>query len=67
MEFGTADLTTGETASEAGRGTSSETELLLRFARAGHQAGYPTAELEERALALARAIGLEEAQISVTP
>jgi uncharacterized membrane protein YjjP (DUF1212 family) len=66
VESGTADLT-GETASEIVRGASSETELLLRFTRAGHDAGYPTAELEERALALARATGLEEAQISVTP
>lgn len=45
----------------------SATQLLLRFVRAGHDAGYPTAELEERALALAHAIGLEDAQISVTP
>ena len=28
------------------------TELLLRFARTGHDAGYPTADLEERVLAL---------------
>jgi uncharacterized membrane protein YjjP (DUF1212 family) len=44
-----------------------EIELLLRFTRAGHEAGYPTAELEERVLALAGAVRLEEAQISVTP
>ena len=37
------------------------------FVRAGHEAGYPTADLEERVLALARALGLEDAQISVTP
>ena len=47
--------------------TSPDAELLLRFARAGHEAGYPTADLEERVLALARAVGLEDAQISVTP
>lgn len=46
---------------------SSETELVLRFARAGHDAGYPTAELEERVLALAAAVGLSSVQISVTP
>jgi uncharacterized membrane protein YjjP (DUF1212 family) len=44
-----------------------ETELLLRFTRAGHDAGYPTAELEERVLALAGALGLDDAQVSVTP
>ena len=43
------------------------TELLLRFTRVGHQAGYPTAELEERVLALARHLGLTGAQISATP
>jgi uncharacterized membrane protein YjjP (DUF1212 family) len=42
-------------------------ELLLRFTRAGHEAGYPAADLEERALGLAQAVGLEETQISVTP
>jgi uncharacterized membrane protein YjjP (DUF1212 family) len=46
---------------------SSEIELLLRFTRIGHDAGYPTAELEERVLALGGAIGLEDVQISVTP
>ena len=44
-----------------------DAELLLRFTRAGHEAGYPTADLEDRVLALARAVGFEEAQISVTP
>jgi uncharacterized membrane protein YjjP (DUF1212 family) len=48
-------------------GTTPDAELLLRFARVGHEAGYPTADLEERILALARAVGLEDAQISVTP
>ena len=46
---------------------SSDVELLLGFARAGHQAGYPTAELEARVLALADALGLREAQVSATP
>jgi uncharacterized membrane protein YjjP (DUF1212 family) len=44
-----------------------ETELVLGFARVGHDAGYPTAELEERFLALSSAVGLGEAQISATP
>ena len=47
--------------------TTQDAELLLRFTRAGHEAGYPTADLEERFHALARAVGLEDAQISVTP
>ena len=42
------------------------TELLLRFARAGHDAGYPTADLEERIVALASSLGLE-AEVSATP
>jgi uncharacterized membrane protein YjjP (DUF1212 family) len=33
----------------------------------GHEAGYATAELEERALALADSLGLAGAQVSVTP
>jgi uncharacterized membrane protein YjjP (DUF1212 family) len=44
-----------------------ETNFVLRFARIGHDAGYPTAELEERVLALSGAVGLGEAQISATP
>jgi uncharacterized membrane protein YjjP (DUF1212 family) len=43
------------------------TEFLLRFARTGHDAGYSTAELEDRLQALARSLGLEQAQISATP
>jgi uncharacterized membrane protein YjjP (DUF1212 family) len=43
------------------------TEFLLRFARAGHDAGYSTAELEDRLQALARSLGHKEAQISATP
>jgi uncharacterized membrane protein YjjP (DUF1212 family) len=46
---------------------SQGTELVLRFTRAGHDAGYPTAELEERVLALARAVGLGDVEISATP
>lgn len=42
-------------------------ELVLKFAGAGHAAGYPTADLEERLLALARATGQPDAQISATP
>ena len=50
-----------------GRPGGPETEILLRFARAGHDAGYPTADLEERVLALASALGLAGAEISATP
>ncbi len=42
-------------------------ELVLRFARSGHEAGYPTADLEERVIALAETLGLDETQISATP
>jgi uncharacterized membrane protein YjjP (DUF1212 family) len=42
-------------------------ELLLRFARAGHRAGYPTADLEERLLALSAYVGIEGAEVSATP
>lgn len=45
----------------------STVEFLLRFARAAHRAGYPTADLEERLLALADGLGLEAAQVSATP
>lgn len=48
-------------------GDGAALEFLLRFTRAGHRAGYPTAELEERVVALAEALGLEEAEISATP
>jgi uncharacterized membrane protein YjjP (DUF1212 family) len=47
--------------------TESAVELLLRFARAGHDAGYTTADLEERSMALATRIGLVAAQVSATP
>ena len=42
-------------------------ELLVGFARVGHDAGYPTADLEERVAALAGALGFEGAQVSATP
>jgi uncharacterized membrane protein YjjP (DUF1212 family) len=42
-------------------------EFLVGFARVGHEAGYPTADLEERLLALADALGMERAQVSATP
>ena len=42
-------------------------EFLLRFTRVAHRAGYPTADLEERILALASSLGLGEAQVSATP
>jgi uncharacterized membrane protein YjjP (DUF1212 family) len=47
--------------------TAADVELLVGFARAGHAAGYPTADLEERLLAIARHLGLEGAQVSSTP
>lgn len=43
------------------------TDLLIRFARAGHDAGYPSADLEERVLALAGAFGLAGTEVSATP
>jgi uncharacterized membrane protein YjjP (DUF1212 family) len=49
------------------RSPDTPTELLLRFARAGHDAGYPTADLEERLGALASSFGLADAEVSVTP
>lgn len=45
----------------------STVEFLLGFARTAHRAGYPTADLEERLGSLARALGLEAAQVSATP
>ena len=50
-----------------GRPAEAATEILLRFARAGHDAGYPTADLEERVEALADALGLVGTEISATP
>ena len=42
-------------------------EFLIRFVRVGHEAGYPTADLEDRVLALARSLGLTDVQVSATP
>src|SRR5262245_39330648 len=46
---------------------ASAVEFLLAFVRAGHAAGYPTADLEERVISLADALGLVGAQVSATP
>ena len=43
------------------------TEFVLGFARSGHNAGYPTADLEERVVSLAGYFGLAGAQASATP
>ena len=45
----------------------SAVEALLRFTRAGHHAGYPTADLEARVVALASSLGLKGTEISATP
>jgi uncharacterized membrane protein YjjP (DUF1212 family) len=42
-------------------------EFLLTFIRIGHRAGYPTADLEDRAVSLAKALDLTEAQVMATP
>ena len=55
------------TEAAGGPAPDAATELLLRFARAGHDAGYPTADLEERVLALAGAFGLADVEVSATP
>jgi uncharacterized membrane protein YjjP (DUF1212 family) len=47
--------------------TNFAVEFLLTFARVGHDAGYPTADFEERLTALAESVGLESAQVSATP
>jgi uncharacterized membrane protein YjjP (DUF1212 family) len=60
-------MTSEEEAADVALTDESAVELLLRFIRAGHRAGYPTAELEERVLALGEAFGLPEPQISATP
>ena len=46
---------------------SAAVEFVLTFAQVGHDAGYPTADLEERLGALANAVGLEAPQVSATP
>ena len=45
----------------------SAVEFLIRFTRAGHEAGYPTADLEDRVVALGRVLELEGVQVSATP
>ena len=42
-------------------------EFLLRFAEAGHAAGYTTAELEDRLTTMAHALGEPDIQVSATP
>jgi uncharacterized membrane protein YjjP (DUF1212 family) len=42
-------------------------EFLIRFTRTGHEAGYPTADLEDRVVALARSLEVEDVQASATP
>jgi len=44
-----------------------EVEFLIGFARVGHDAGYTTADLEERLLSLADRLGIVGAQVSATP
>jgi uncharacterized membrane protein YjjP (DUF1212 family) len=51
----------------SGGGDAPADELLLRFARAGHDAGYPADDLERRVSALAMAIGVQGVEISATP
>jgi uncharacterized membrane protein YjjP (DUF1212 family) len=51
-----------------GRETSSSAvEFLIRFARVCHEAGYPTADIEDRVLAIARTLELTSVQVSATP
>ena len=47
--------------------SDSAVEFLIRFVRVGHEAYYPTADLEDRVLALARSLGLTDVQVSATP
>jgi hypothetical protein len=49
------------------RPVAPEVEFLIGFAWAGHDAGYTTADLEERVLSLADELGLVGAQVSATP
>ncbi len=57
----------GDAHSEPPTANATAAEFLLRFTRVAHRAGYPTAELEERILALASSLGLGEAQVFATP
>ena len=47
--------------------SDSAVEFLIRFVRVAHGAGYPTADLEDRVLALAQSLELAGAQVSATP
>jgi uncharacterized membrane protein YjjP (DUF1212 family) len=47
--------------------SDSAVEFLIRFVRVGHEAGYPTADLEDRVEALGRSLDLEGVQVSATP
>jgi uncharacterized membrane protein YjjP (DUF1212 family) len=47
--------------------TAAATDVVLRFMRAGHDAGYPTAELEQRVLLFATELGFPASQVSATP
>jgi uncharacterized membrane protein YjjP (DUF1212 family) len=42
-------------------------EVLMLFVRLAHDAGYPTADLEDRVLAFADTLGLTGMQVSATP
>jgi uncharacterized membrane protein YjjP (DUF1212 family) len=44
-----------------------EVDFLLKFMSLGHEVGYSTAELEDRAVALGESLGLQGLQVSVTP
>jgi uncharacterized membrane protein YjjP (DUF1212 family) len=55
------------TGTGAGAPQDPSTELVLRLARAGHKAGYPTADLEERVQALGEVLDLGGVEVSATP
>lgn len=55
------------TASAVPGGAPTAVELLISFARVAHGAGYPTAELEERLVALADVLDVDGVEASVTP
>ena len=42
-------------------------EFLVWFARAAHEAGYPTSELESRVRTVGRVVGLSPVEVSATP
>jgi uncharacterized membrane protein YjjP (DUF1212 family) len=54
-------------AGTGGAAQGAAADFLLRFANVGHEAGYSTAELEERIISLAHSLGVEQIQVSVTP